>query len=759
MSDGQASKEHDATRRDAREARQTGVLARDGNRLQSVLPLAKHSPYSDGGMENWRFHSNLRTPSTVRTRSPLSGRSLCAACIVAVIAFATGCSQQPQVTEAGFADRPRGLVSLDEEWRRAWTLESGVRHVENLEILGTRPVLRLGVLVFNDSTAPVEREILAGGEVIFSDEIRNPGAWDDLVLPLPDVSAGSVTVRLRSEQDFAVGPCEIVDSNAEASNILILLIDTLRLDHLGCYGYDRRTSPSIDAFAEHAVVFTQLMPQSSWTRPSVASLLTSTYPPVHGANTSYSRVNFGTAFLSAELNAHGYETQGFVSNPSLLPTWGFGLDYDRYYDVDSREGPTMLDDAKVVDRVLASLPGLAGKPWFFYVHMMGPHSPYTPPAPYDKAFESAPGVTAGDTERRQAVDLYDGEILYTDAQFGRLVARLKELGQYDNTLFVVVSDHGEEFWEHGVVGHGKSLHETLLRVPLLIKLPNSLHAGERREGLIEMVDIAPTILDLVGLPAHARFQGKSLVKYIETGTFESKLGYASLVHRGNDLVCVKSLHEKFLEDAWRGEAQWFDLRRDPGELSALPVPHDRSAAFRDRAMRLQLEASLGLHVLVIFAPGDETPVGGRVACQAMGSHRFFSAGRRVRIVPGDDSISFTIRPVADVSSESGDTACDYVHLFVSMWPNASPTLEIERDGKPISADAAVGGPDFDPLDVQGGTLDLKALTGPANLVDPGILNPAFRVYVWYVMPPKTLEDDEIDPATKEALKALGYLDE
>jgi hypothetical protein len=292
-----------------------------------------------------------------------------------------------------------------------------------------------------------------------------------------------------------------------------------------------------------------------------------------------------------------------------------------------------------------------------------------------------------------------------------------------------------------------------------MKLPDNLFAGERRDDLVEMVDIAPTILDLIGLPPYPRFQGRSLVEYIKTGAVESKLGYASLLQRGNDLVCVKSRDEKLVDDAWSGESQWFDLRNDPEERSPLLVSHEQSLTFRERARRLQLEASLGLHVLIAFDPADRSEVNGKLTCPTLGSYRFFAERRRVQITPLENGVAFRIRPTKDApSGRAGGTACEYAHLFVSVWPHSAPALEIERDGEPVPADVFLGGPDLQPLDNQDGTLDLTALTGSANLVDPAALEPGFRVYVWYVLPPKVLEDTEMDPKTMEALSALGYLD-
>ena len=198
--------------------------------------------------------------------------------------------------------------------------------------------------------------------------------------------------------------------------------------------------------------------------------------------------------------AAGFETQGLVTNPGCLPVWGIGDEFMFYGDVESRRY-RHRDDTEVTDRAIEAARFAAGRPWFFYVHAMGPHAPYEPPGEYATMFQSP--TVDGDPlamERLTALNLYDGEIACTDMHFGRLINELKTLGLYDNTIIIFLSDHGEEFREHGGDYHGKTLYEEQLRVPLLIKLPHSARAGERRNDLIEMVDVAPTILDLVGMP-------------------------------------------------------------------------------------------------------------------------------------------------------------------------------------------------------------------------------------------------------------------
>ena len=671
-------------------------------------------------------------------------------------------------------DRPLGLISLDQEWRRAWTLEGGVRYVENLEILGTRPVLRLGVLVFNDSTAPVEREILAGGEVIFSDEIRNPGAWDDLVLPLPDVSAGSVTVRLRSDQDFAVGPCELTPKGKGPQNVLMVVIDALRSDHLGCYGYERNTSPNIDRFAQDAVRFTQLVPQSSWTRPSVASILTSTYPAVHGAQDRPDLLRTGLPSLPATLDGLGYETHMLMSNINCLPIWGFGHGFFRVVDLCTDEPSKNGEaDAEVVDEAIETLRLVQGRPWYVYVHLMSPHAPLNPPqelirkfTPKEIAAKRPEDLTS--TEFRTLIFApYDAEIAFVDAQFGRLVDELKRMGEYDNTILALLSDHGEQFWEHGSRGHGYSLFEEELRIPLLLKPGDHAYGGEVRDALLETVDVAPTILELLGARPEPRFMGRSFVQVIHDPALLGRpSAFASLRLGARHERMVKTNQFKLIEEPIVGEMKWFDLVDDPEETGVLAVAPSEGREMIVRARQLAALGAAGLHVLAIDKPGSNTRVAGEVSSMKLGSVYLSHPSHTGQVEATDSGVRWHVRMKRPDDTRPGmrfwrprQEKENLMHLHIELPPDAEVLLKIEANGETVPADLIRFGATSARRDLSGRPFRALEAAAPPDGEKRDPVAQGFRVYVWYVIPPKTLEDDEIDPATKEALKALGYLDE
>ena len=678
--------------------------------------------------------------------------------VLSALLLTPGCSQLSTVDSIRIGNLPEAQVGVDHEWRLAWEIEAGSVAIE-VPRGGDDRYLRLGVLPREDRSAPVTVRVSAGAEVLLEETAAVASVWHDRLVEIPPEATGACSVHIEAPGPVALGPCEIVPARAEKPNVLIFLIDALRLDHVGCYGYDRETTPHIDAFAEDALRFTQLMPQASWTRPSVASLLTSTYPPVHGATMARSEVNAGLPFLSARIRQAGYSTEGFVANPSVLPMWGFGRAYDRYFDIGCDDW-LHSDDADVVDRVLQSLDEVKGKPWYFYVHAMGPHDPYDPPAPYDRTFARADYSDDEELAARQrALDLYDGEIRYTDVQFGRVIDTLKRLGLYDNTVVVVVSDHGEEFWEHGGDKHGETLYEEQLRIPLLVKLSGNAHAGEVLDELVEMVDIAPTVLDVLGLPPEPRFQGRSLANYIASGQLVARPGYANLELHGKNLVAVKTLRDKMIEDRAERRTDWYDLGADPGERHSLSVAPGRADLLPRHAQALEMGTIQGLHLLVTFPTGGDVRLRGQVTGEGFASHRIYAPLREARASRTPGTVILSALPCPDTPPPDAAQA-DYVHLFVSMRPSTAATLTIEActtDGEALDL-PVLGGPSREPLASLEAPLDLSALTAPPQLIDPAALPRASTAYLWYVMPGQQLAEDEVPEETLKALGALGYMD-
>jgi arylsulfatase A-like enzyme len=382
-------------------------------------------------------------------------------------------------------------------------------------------------------------------------------------------------------------------------NVLLIGIDTLRADHLGCYGYERSTSPNIDQLAEEGIAFETAVSQCPWTLPSFASVLTSLYPTQHGAGINMSQM--GTAFptMSGILGEEGYASGAILSSRVLSPEFGVSRGFG-YYNVNM---PGEKRDAlKVTQLALSWLDALEGQPFFLFVHYFDPHMPYCPPEPYDTLFDNGErsslgpcfditplledgatlgehlaDLTTGDWGR--VVSLYDGEIAFTDMAIGRLLSGLLERGLRRNTLVVLLSDHGEEFYEHGGLGHGHTLFSEVIRVPLIVSLAEVLPRQVRVKGQVRMVDVLPTVLDVLGIEREDPFEGVSLLGMVDGGRralaregalFPAHLAYSEGLRRGSERKSVSAHPWKLIYDTETGSDLVFNLADDPEELRPVP---------------------------------------------------------------------------------------------------------------------------------------------------------------------------------------------
>ncbi len=377
-------------------------------------------------------------------------------------------------------------------------------------------------------------------------------------------------------------------------NILVYLIDTLRADRLGVYGYDKPTSPNMDALARDGIVFSHALAQSSWTRPSVASLFTGLHPRSHTVNGRSDALPPTATTLASVLGAAGYQTAAFVTNGNVSQDFGFDLGFDDFVYLGERDTREMHVQSDVVnDRVFTWIENRDGeRPFFLYVHASDPHDPYAPRSPFRDRFVPAPRYPDRITiramhERPPAADqtssiardlsaLYDAEIAFNDQHVGRLLDHLKARDLYDSTIVLVVSDHGEEFYEHEFWGHGDTLYGEQLRVPFVLKLPHQASAGRVVDGLAQHLDVMPTILDLVGVPPVAGVQGRSLKPVIGGAPSPSVPAVAYVNKDGHEIESYQMAGYKIIRSRYQDAARWtseiYDLRDDPGELDDLVGP-------------------------------------------------------------------------------------------------------------------------------------------------------------------------------------------
>ncbi len=303
-------------------------------------------------------------------------------------------------------------------------------------------------------------------------------------------------------------------------NILMYLVDTLRADRLGCYGWTESLTPNLDNLSFESVTFDRAIAQTSWTKPSVASIFTGIGPGRHGVNGKRSKLPESAITMAELLAGRGYDTAGFASNAYITRPAGFGQGFEDFSFQPARSRET-------TDEAIAWLRSIGrDRPFFLYVHTVDPHAPYDPSSEFRDRF--AAGVTdplvgtvdhirslaAGRiavTERitSDMLRLYEAEVAENDHSFGRLMGVLGELGLLEDTLIIFLSDHGEEFDEHGVFGHGWDLYREVLHMPLIIRPPGGTTA-RRFEGVVQHVDLLPTVLEAAGISGLGGLEGRSL---------------------------------------------------------------------------------------------------------------------------------------------------------------------------------------------------------------------------------------------------------
>ncbi|MFH1311767.1 MAG: sulfatase [Candidatus Eisenbacteria bacterium] len=395
-------------------------------------------------------------------------------------------------------------------------------------------------------------------------------------------------------------------------NVVLIGVDTLRPDHMASYGYRHDTMPNTGRLAAEGVLFENTVAPSPWTLPSFATIFTSLYPTQHGAVHFRNTIRDECPTLAELLKANGYATYGVVNAPYLKAQYKLnrGFDFYNLTPIDGRNAEGTTSDA------LDWIDMRGNAPFFLFVHYFDPHLPYSPPAPYDTIFDPdysgrlrnvydpkrLPAIRLRKFDEMKAVSqddwdhirsLYDGEVAFTDEAVGSLLEGLEEKGLLKNTLIVFLSDHGEEFYEHDGFEHGHSLYDELLRVPLIFSLPGRLPEGVRIGRQVRLVDIAPTILDLLGLEPDPRFEGVSL-KPLLTGEgsvvankgalLPPEIAYAEAILYGTEQKSVTAYPWKFIYDMATAKRTCFNLAEDPGERNDISDAPSQSLSLLETAL-------------------------------------------------------------------------------------------------------------------------------------------------------------------------------
>jgi arylsulfatase A-like enzyme/Flp pilus assembly protein TadD len=351
-------------------------------------------------------------------------------------------------------------------------------------------------------------------------------------------------------------------------NIILITIDTLRADYLGCYGNTRIPTPNLDALAAQGTIFDRAYCQAPMTPPSHASILTGTYPPTHGVRDfTSSGLRAGFPTLASILKRSGYNTAAFVSAYVLDSVWGFNQGFDYYYDhFEPKEfqgvnpGNVQRKAGETITLANDWLSKKPRTPYFLWVHLFDPHHDYNPPEPFHS---------------RYASDLYGGEVAYADHELGRLFDALRANGDWDRSLIVAVSDHGEGRGEHEEYEHGFFLYEATLRIPLIVKLPKgATKQAPRIRDVVASVDIAPTIVQVAQAQADRQvpMQGRGLLaQVLGKGGASASIAYGETLYPRttfgwSELAAFVEGNFKYIEAP---SPELYDLVADPEEQSNL----------------------------------------------------------------------------------------------------------------------------------------------------------------------------------------------
>lgn len=384
--------------------------------------------------------------------------------------------------------------------------------------------------------------------------------------------------------------------NKEKLNVILIVIDSLRANHLGCYGYYRNTSPNIDKLAKEGVLFSRTFSQGARTLISFPSLLTSLYPGVINISKLKDPLSEKFITLPEILKKNGYKTALFGCG-GLNTISNLDYRFDKFKLFDTLESHKIKSGipALLNENILTWLRQEYSEPFFILAHYDYPHAPYDPPRPYDNIFGKEVAIDRKNKKFIHSINLvdnkryldkfkdsklldylisqYDGEIRYTDEQIRLLLEGLENLNLANKTLIILTADHGDEFLEHGGLSHGTQLYDELTQVPLIMKLPGRIAPGNTVANLVMLLDIMPTILDILNIQANNIMQGDSLMPLIN-----NVIRFRQSVFSETDVypVHVKSLrtikfkfveYHNYINNLYHYEM--YNLETDPKELNNL----------------------------------------------------------------------------------------------------------------------------------------------------------------------------------------------
>jgi arylsulfatase A-like enzyme len=417
-------------------------------------------------------------------------------------------------------------------------------------------------------------------------------------------------------------------SGPRAPDVFVVVFDACSAGYLGCYGDPGGASPNVDRFAKDAVLFENAYSQSASTVPSTASLMTGVRATTHRLS-GQSRLSAGLKTMAELLAASGYSTSGFFANPYAgAPPLGLDRGYahavQAYALPELQEGRPIEENSgfRVVwpedlDRqILAAIPGMKAEGQFAYVHFLQPHKPYDPPARYVEAFDpdrlgrcTCGGMSwkacfeqftaANDSGTVDPVVLahlvarYRANLKCADDGFGLLIERLKQAGLYENSLIVLMADHGEAFFKHRHFGHNVHLYDDIVRIPMIVKLPAKDRVAPRRlANLVETVDVLPTVLDELGIQRPEYLEGQSLLQLVRGQTDRLAEPYVVMSTMDLRMHAIRAGDKKYIYSSEKVQ-ELYDLRQDPDEQRNLIREDPETAQLLRKSLESMIDLTTG----------------------------------------------------------------------------------------------------------------------------------------------------------------------
>ncbi len=374
-------------------------------------------------------------------------------------------------------------------------------------------------------------------------------------------------------------------SQAQQPNVLLIVIDTLRKDHLSAYGYERKTSPALDLLSASGIRYDGAIAQAPWTTPSIGALMTSMYPSALGIEGEQNALADALVLLPEALLEAGYQTAGVISHSFLGSAWNFQQGF-QVFDEGNVQGHSAVTSEGVTRDATALLRQLSQDeaPFFLFVHYFDPHAAYVEHESHD--FGGPQGYvgdvesgllfrelrrmegTTDEADLAEIIRLYDSEIAFTDRQIGLLLDELRATGEFDDTLIIVTADHGEEFLDHKKFGHTKSLFDELINVPLIIKPPASMELEPAVvEEPVALIDVYPTILGAASIPVAKELAGRPLLPEAPT----ERILFSETGRVRSSIAAIQGTF-KYIEHA-NGRTRLFDRASDPNEKASVLAEH------------------------------------------------------------------------------------------------------------------------------------------------------------------------------------------